>query len=237
MKILAIDVGGTHVKILATGRRQKREIVSGPGMTARQMVLDVKELAQGWAYDVVSIGFPGPVLHNRPIAEPHNLGAGWMGFNFTSAFGLPAKVINDAAMQALGSYRGGKMLFLGLGTGLGSAMIVDGVVEPMELGHLPYRKGTFEDYVGERGLERVGKKQWRKLVKDVVERLVAATEPQDVVIGGGNLTHLKKLPHGCRAGSNDYAFIGGFRMWNGQHAASSPRRKKTSVSGNRRKRT
>jgi len=189
MKILAIDVGGTHVKILATGRRQKREIVSGPGMTARQMVLDVKELAQGWAYDVVSIGFPGPVIHNRPMAEPHNLGAGWMGFNFSSAFGLPAKVINDAAMQALGSYRGGKMLFLGLGTGLGSALIVDGIVEPMELGHLPYKKGTFEDYVGVRGLERVGKKQWRKLVEDVIERLVAATEPQDVVIGGGNLAH------------------------------------------------
>ena len=237
MKILAVDIGGTHVKILATGRRQKREIVSGPGMTARQMVLDVKELAQGWAYDVVSIGFPGPVLHNRPIAEPHNLGAGWMGFNFASAFGLPAKVINDAAMQALGSYRGGKMLFLGLGTGLGSAMIVDGVVEPMELGHLPYKKGTFEDYVGARGLERVGKKQWRKLVEDVIARLVAATEPQDVVIGGGNLAHLKKLPNGCRAGSNEFAFIGGFRMWDGQHAASGPRRKKTGVSGNRRKRT
>jgi polyphosphate glucokinase len=237
MKILAIDVGGTHVKILATGRRQKREIVSGPGMTARQMVLDVKELAQGWAYDVVSIGFPGPVIHNRPMAEPHNLGPGWMGFNFSSAFGLPAKVINDAAMQALGSYRGGKMLFLGLGTGLGSALIVDGIVEPMELGHLPYKKGTFEDYVGVRGLERVGKKQWRKLVEDVIERLVAATEPQDVVIGGGNLAHLKKLPHGCRAGSNDFAFIGGFRMWDGQHAARGPRGKKTGVSGNRRKRT
>ena len=237
MKILAIDVGGTHVKILATGRKQKREITSGPGMTARQMVSDVKELAQDWAYDVVSIGFPGPVLHNRPMAEPHNLGPGWMGFNFASAFGLPAKVINDAAMQALGSYRGGKMLFLGLGTGLGSAMIVDGIVEPMELGHLPYKKGTYEDYVGARGLERVGKKHWRKLVEDVIERLVAATEPQDVVIGGGNLAHLKKLPNGCRAGNNDYAFIGGFRMWNGQHAASSPRRKKAPVSGSRRTRT
>jgi polyphosphate glucokinase len=237
MKILAIDVGGTHVKILATGRKQKREIVSGPGMTARQMVLDVKKLAQGWAYDVVSIGFPGPVLHNRPIAEPRNLGPGWMGFNFASAFGLPAKVINDAAMQALGSYRGGKMLFLGLGTGLGSAMIVDGVVEPMELGHLPYKKGTFEDYVGVRGLERVGKKQWRKLVEDVIERLVAATEPQDVVIGGGNLVHLKKLPNGCRAGNNDHAFIGGFRMWSGRHAPVGSPRKKTSVIGSRRTRT
>jgi polyphosphate glucokinase len=239
MKILAIDVGGTHVKILATGRKQRREIVSGPGMTARQMVLDVKKLAQGWAYDVVSIGFPGPVLHNRPIAEPRNLGPGWMGFNFASAFGLPAKVINDAAMQALGSYRGGKMLFLGLGTGLGSAMIVNGIVEPMELGHLPYKKGTFEDYVGEKGLERVGKKRWRELVKDVIERLVAATEPQDVVIGGGNLAQLKKLPNGCRAGNNDHAFIGGFRMWDGRHASISPRRKKTGpgVSGSRHTRT
>jgi polyphosphate glucokinase len=237
MKILTIDVGGTHVKILATGRKQKREIVSGPKMTARQMVLDVKELAQGWTYDVVSIGYPGPVLHNRPMAEPHNLGPGWMGFNFASAFGLPAKVLNDAAMQALGSYRGGKMLFLGLGTGLGSAMIVNGIVEPMEFGHLPYKKGTFEDYVGAKGLERVGKKHWRKLVEDVIERLVAATEPQDVVIGGGNLAHLKKLPDGCRAGNNDHAFIGGFRMWNGQQAPTNPRSKKTTASGSRRKRT
>ena len=239
MKILAIDVGGTHVKILATGQKQKREILSGLKMTAREMVLDVKKLARGWAYDAVSIGFPGPVLHNRPMAEPRNLGPGWMGFNFASAFGLPARVMNDAAMQALGSYRGGKMLFLGLGTGLGSAMIVNGIVEPMELGHLPYKKGTYEDYVGQRGLERVGKKRWRRLVTDVIERLVAATEPQDVVIGGGNITHLKKLPHGCRPGNNDHAFIGGFRMWNGGHAPISPRRKKTrpTVSGSRRRRT
>jgi polyphosphate glucokinase len=217
MKILAVDVGGTHVKILATGQRQQREIVSGPKMTARQMVSDVKKLAKGWAYDVVSVGFPGPVLHGRPVAEPRNLGAGWTGFDFASAFGLPVKVANDAAMQALGSYRGGRMLFLGLGTGLGSAMIVNGIVEPMELGHLPYKKGTYEDCVGEKGLERAGKKRWRKLVKDVIERLVAATEPEDVVIGGGNLMHLHKLPKGCRAGNNAYAFIGGFRMWTGAH--------------------
>jgi polyphosphate glucokinase len=214
MKILAIDVGGTHVKILARGRKQKREIVSGPKMTARQMVARVKKLAQGWAYDVVSVGFPGPVLHNRPVAEPRNLGSGWMGFDFAAAFGLPARVVNDAAMQALGSYRGGRMLFLGLGTGLGSAMIVNGILEPMELGHLPYKKGTYEDYVGARGLKRFGKKRWRKLVEDVVERLVAATEPEDIVIGGGNLEHLKKLPQGCRAGNNANAFVGGFRMWN-----------------------
>jgi polyphosphate glucokinase len=213
MKILVVDVGGSHVKILATGQKQKREIVSGPRMTARQMVSGVKKLAQGWPYDVVSVGFPGPVLHDRPVAEPHNLGSGWLGFNFALAFGLPVRVINDAAMQALGSYRGGKMLFLGLGTGLGSAMIVNGIVEPMELGHLPYKKGTFEDYVGNLGLNRFGKKRWRKLVEDVVERLVAALEPQDVVIGGGNVIHLNKLPRGCRASNNAHAFIGGFRMW------------------------
>jgi len=195
MKILAVDVGGTHVKILATGEKQKREIVSGPRMTARQMVSRVKKIAQGWAYDAVSVGFPGPVLHDRPIDEPHNLGPGWMGFDFASAFGLPVRVVNDAAMQALGSYEGGKMLFLGLGTGLGSAMIVNGIVEPMELGHLPYKKGTYEDYVGNRGLERIGKKRWRKVVEDVVDRLVAALEPEDVVIGGGNVIHMKKLLH------------------------------------------
>jgi polyphosphate glucokinase len=229
MKILAVDVGGTHVKILATGHKQKREIVSGPKMTARQMVSDVKELAKGWAYDVVSVGFPGPVLHGRPVAEPRNLGAGWTGFDFTSAFGLPVKVVNDAAMQALGSYRGGRMLFLGLGTGLGSAMIVNGIVEPMELGHLPYKKGTYEDCVGEKGLERAGKKRWRKLVQDVIERLVAATEPEDVVIGGGNLVHLHKLPKGCRAGNNAYAFIGGFRMWTGAHPPIHRGRDKTNT--------
>jgi polyphosphate glucokinase len=213
MKVLVIDIGGSHVKILATGQQQKREIASGPKMTAKQMVSGVKRLAQGWKYDVVSIGFPGPVLHGRPLAEPHNLGSGWLGFDFESAFGLPVKMVNDAAMQALGDYKGGKMLFLGLGTGLGSAMIVDGIIEPMELGHLPYKKGTYEDYVGNRGLDRLGKKNWRKVVTDVIERLVAALEPQDVVIGGGNVIHMKKLPKGCRASNNDQAFSGGFRLW------------------------
>jgi len=233
MKILAVDVGGTHVKILATGQKQKREIVSGPKMTARQMVSDVRKLAKDWHYDVVSVGFPGPVLHGRPVAEPHNLGAGWTGFDFAAAFGLPVKLVNDAAMQALGSYRGGRMLFLGLGTGLGSAMIVNGIVEPMELGHLPYKKGTYEDYVGDSSLQRVGKKRWRKHVEDVIGRLVAATEPEDVVIGGGNLVHLHKLPKGCRAGSNAFAFVGGFRMWNSAHAPTDRGREKTKTSGSR----
>jgi polyphosphate glucokinase len=239
MKILAVDVGGGHVKILATGQKQKREFVSGPRMTARQMVFRVKKLAQGWAYDVVSVGFPGPVLHDRPVAEPHNLGSGWLGFDFALAFGLPVRVINDAAMQALGSYRGGKMLFLGLGTGLGSAMIVNGIVEPMELGHLPYKNGTFEDYVGNLGLDRFGKKRWRKLVEDVVERLVAALEPQDVVIGGGNVIHMNKLPRGCRASNNAHAFIGGFRMWDDPpQTIHRPRKKKGPfVSRKRRTRT
>ena len=238
MKILAVDVGGTHVKILATGQTQKREIASGPAMTARQMVSAVKKLAKGWAYDALSVGFPGPVLHGRPVAEPHNLGPGWTGFDFASAFGLPVKVVNDAVMQALGSYRGGRMLFLGLGTGLGTAMIVNGIVEPMELGHLPYKKGTFEDYVGDRGLHLVGKKRWRKLVKDVIERLVAATEPDDVVIGGGNVVHLKTLPKGCRAGNNDNAFIGGFRMWDSARAPINrgSKKKKPTVAGKQRTR-
>jgi polyphosphate glucokinase len=213
MQVLAIDVGGTHIKILATGQSDKREFASGPTLTAQQMVAGVQKLAVGWSYDVVSVGYPGPVLHNRPVAEPHNLGPGWMGFDFGAEFKRPTKVINDAAMQALGSYRKGKMLFLGLGTGLGSALIVGGIVEPMELGHLPYKKATYEDYVGLRGLERWGKKHWRKNVFDVVDRLVAALEPDDVVLGGGNASILKELPPLCRLGDNANAFKGGFLMW------------------------
>jgi polyphosphate glucokinase len=212
-RVLVVDVGGTHVKILATGQETPREFVSGPTLTARQMVCGVLESASGWKYDAVAIGYPGPVLRGRPVAEPHNLGPGWVGFDFEAAFRRPVRLINDAAMQALGSYRGGKLLFLGLGTGLGSAMVVDGIVEPMELGHLPYRKGTYEDYVGIRGLERAGKRKWRRHVEDVVSRLVAALEPDDVVLGGGNARKLKKLPAGCRAGDNANAFAGGFRLW------------------------
>jgi polyphosphate glucokinase len=213
MDVLVVDVGGTHVKILATGKLEKREFPSGPKLTPQQMVSGVQRLAEGWSYDVVSVGYPGPVLHNRPVADPQNLGRGWMGFDFKAAFGRPVKVINDAAMQALGSYKGGKMLFLGLGTGLGSTLIVNGIVEPMELAHLPYKKGAYEDYVGLRGLERLGKKRWREHVFDVVDRLVAALEPEDVVLGGGNVKLLKTLPPLCRVGDNANAFKGGFRMW------------------------
>ena len=213
MKVLVVDVGGTHVKILATGQKQSREFPSGPTLTAKQMVAGVKKLAADWKYDAVSIGYPGPVINNRPLADPYHLGGGWMGCDFEAAFKRPVKVVNDAAMQALGSYQGGNMLFLGLGTGLGSTMIVDGIVEPMELGHLPYKLHTFEDYVGVRGLERLGKKKWRRHVADVVSRLIAALEPDDVVIGGGNVKKLKKLPKGCRRGDNANAFRGGFRLW------------------------
>jgi polyphosphate glucokinase len=211
--VLVVDVGGTHIKILATGQTEKREIPSGPDFTAAQMVAAVKQLVGDWKYDVVSIGYPGPALLNRPVAEPHNLGGGWVGFDFEKEFGCPIKLVNDAAMQALGSYQGGKMLFLGLGTGLGTTMVVDGIVEPMELGHLPYKKGTYEDYVGIRGLKRVGKKKWRRYVADVIGLLAAALEPDDIVLGGGNVKKLKELPSGCRVGDNNNAFVGGFRLW------------------------
>jgi len=225
LKILVVDVGGTHVKILATGQREERKADSGPTMTARGMVAVVKRLSADWSYDHVAIGYPGPVVHGRPVAEPRNLGRGWVGFDFRRAFGRPVKMINDAAMQALGSYRGGRMLFLGLGTGLGSALIVDGVVEPMELAHLPYKNGhTFEHYVGVRGLKRLGKARWRKCVLDVVERLRAALNADDVVIGGGNARKLLKAPPGARLGDNDNAFLGGFRLWNGAPTRAARRR-------------
>ena len=213
MNVLVIDVGGQHVKILLTGQSARREFESGPTMTVQEMVAGVKAAAEGWSYDVVSLGYPGPVLRGRPVAEPKNLAPGWVGFDFEKAFGCPVKLLNDAAMQALGSYQGGRMLFLGLGTGLGSAMIVEGIVEPMELAHLPYRKATFEDYVGERGLKRLGKKRWRRQVAEVVKTFAAALQPTDVVIGGGNVKKLKQLPPNTRAGDNDNAFTGGFRLW------------------------
>jgi polyphosphate glucokinase len=213
--VLVVDVGGNSVKILAAGQAESRSFRSGPTLTPRRMVSGVKKLAADWVYDAVSIGYPGPVLGGRPSAEPVNLGRGWVGFDFAQAMGLPVKVINDAAMQALGSYRGGKMLFLGLGTGLGTALVVEGVVMPMELGHLPYKKGTYEDYVGRAGLERAGKKKWRRHVADVIERFMAALQPDDTVIGGGNVRKLDALPARCRAGDNANAFLGGFRLWAG----------------------
>jgi polyphosphate glucokinase len=213
MQVLVVDVGGTHVKILATGQNVARELPSGPTLTAEQMVTGVKKLAEDWQYDAVSIGYPGPVVNNRPLTDPWNLGRGWMGYDFEAAFQCPVKVVNDAAMQALGSYEGGKMLFLGLGTGLGSAMIVNGIVEPMELGHLPYKRSTFEDYLGVRGYERLGKKKWRQHAADVIARLMAALEPEYVVLGGGNVKKLQELPPECRAGDNANAFVGGFRLW------------------------
>jgi len=213
VNILAIDVGGTNVKILATGQKIPLKFASGPTMTPRKMVSSVKKLTADWNYEAVSIGYPGPVLHGHILQDPRNLGPGWVEFDFKKAFGCPVKVINDASMQALGCYKGHKMLFLGLGTGLGATLIVDGAIEPMEIGRFPYRGATYEDYVGVRGLKRYGKKKWRKYVADVVKRLSAAVASDDIVLGGGNAKNLKKLPKGCRRGDNSFAFIGGFRLW------------------------
>jgi polyphosphate glucokinase len=213
MKILVIDVGGTHVKVQATGQRTRRKLPSGPGLTPHRMVRALSDLVAGWSYEVVSIGVPTRVRRDRIVAEPANLGRGWVGFDFARAFDRPAKTINDAAMQALGAYEGGRMLFLGLGTGLGSALIVDGALVPMELAHLPYKKGTYEDYVGLRGLQRNGKKKWRHDVADVVGRLAVALEAEDLVIGGGNSKYLKKLPKGARLCTNADAIKGGYRLW------------------------
>lgn len=218
--MLVVDVGGTNVKILATGQEARRKFPSGPKLTAETMVAGVRQLAADWTYEAVSIGYPGPVSRGRIVSEPHNLGRGWVGFDFEASFMRPVKVINDAAMQALGNYEGGKMLFLGLGTGLGAALIVDGIVAPLEVAHLPYLQRTFEDYVGLRGLERWGKKQWRGYVADVVARLIAALQADEVVLGGGNVKELKALPPGCRAGTNGSAFRGGFRLWEEARAAT-----------------
>jgi polyphosphate glucokinase len=234
MRVLVVDVGGTHVKILVSGQSTSRRFASGPTLTAKLMVSQVKKLAGEWQYDAVSIGYPGPVVENRPVAEPHNLGPGWVGFNFANAFKRPVKVVNDAAMQALGDYQGGKMLFLGLGTGLGSAFITDGVLMPMELGHLPYKSGTFEDYVGLRGLKKYGQRKWRRLVADVVVRLTAALQAEEVVLGGGNVKKLKELPPRCRACDNANAFVGGFRLWSEPNRRLPSSRKKRSRNDARR---
>ena len=225
MKILTIDVGGTHVKVLATGQKERREVVSGPTMTPGAMVSAVKKLVADWDYDAVSIGYPGLVVHGKIVAEPKNLGRGWVGFNFHRAFGKPVRIINDAAMQALGSYHGGRMLFLGLGTGLGSAVIVKGVLEPMELAHLPYRKGrTYEDYLGLRGLKRLGRKRWCRHARVVISQLRAAVEADYVVLGGGNAKKIDVLPAKTVYGQNSNAFIGGFRLWRDKTAPARRRR-------------
>lgn len=215
MRILVIDIGGTNVKVLATGQKVQRRIPSGPTMTPHQMVAGVKKLTADWRYDVISIGFPGPVLLGQPVSAPHNLGKGWVGFDYQKAFKRPVQIVNDAAMQALGSYKKGKMLFLGLGTGLGSAMVTPGALKPMEIGQLPYQRGVFEDYVGKTGLEKRGLKKWRHHVEIIVKTLVRTLKPTDVVIGGGHVKRLEKLPPHCRAGDNANAFIGGFRLWDG----------------------
>ena len=211
--VLAVDVGGSHVKALVPGVDEPRRFDSGPSLTPAEMVAGVRRIAADWSWDAVSLGIPTPVRGGRAIADPVNLGGGWVGFDFQGALGAPTKVVNDAVMQAIGSYEGGRMLFLGLGTGLGSALIVDGVVEPLELGHLPFRKSTFEDYVSARALEKRGKKKWHKAVFEVVERLTAAMEPDYVVLGGGGVDDLEDLPPNARRGDNTLAFKGGFRLW------------------------
>jgi predicted NBD/HSP70 family sugar kinase len=216
MNILAIDVGGTNVKILATGEKERRKFPSGPTLTPTRMVAGVKKLAADWKYDCVSIGYPGVVSKGRVAAEPRNLAPRWLGFDFEHAFGCPVRIINDAAMQALGSYEGGVLLFIGLGTGLGSALVADGVVVPLAFGQLSYQKRTYEYYVGNGGLQRLGAKQWSEHVSFAVARLLEAFQPDDAVIGGGNAKKLKALPPGCRLGDNSYAFLGGFRLWESQ---------------------
>jgi hypothetical protein len=222
MKVLAIDVGGTGVKFLATGESERRRFESGPAMTPQLMVAGVKEMTKDWTYDVVSIGYPGTVRYNQATREPHNLAHGWVGFDFEPAFGCPLKMINDAAMQALGRYRKGTMLFLGLGTGLGSAMVIEGALVPMELAHLAVRNRTFEDDLGLRGFKRLGRKKWEKRVHEIVHRFVDAFLIDEVVLGGGNAKKLKTIPTGCRLGDNSNAFTGGFRLWEDRRASAPP---------------
>jgi polyphosphate glucokinase len=221
MKILVIDVGGTNIKLKVSGRTEVRKVSSGPAVTAQEMVEDILRETADWEFDAVTIGYPGPVHNGQIVKEPVNLGKGWVGFDFARGLGKPVKIINDAAMQALGSYQGGRMLFLGLGTGLGTTMILDGVIAPMELGHLPYKKGrTFEDYLGVMGMKRLGRRKWHETVFDVVDRLKAALLPDYVVLGGGNSKKLDDLPPNCRLGDNENAFLGGVRLWDGPLSTS-----------------
>jgi polyphosphate glucokinase len=235
MKVLVIDVGGTNVKISVTGLKEPIKIPSGPEMTAARMAADVKKATAGWKYDAVSIGYPGPVVNGKPAKEPANLGAGWMRFDYKKAFGKPVRLINDAAMQALGSYQGGRMLFLGLGTGLGSAFVADGIVDPLELAHLPYRNNrTYEDYVGLRGYKKMGRRKWQKHVEKVVELLRHGLQADYVMLGGGNTQRLKGLPPGVRLGTNAHAILGGIRLWS-QPTTRLPRRPRVARSRRKRK--
>jgi predicted NBD/HSP70 family sugar kinase len=221
VKILAIDIGGSHVKALLSGETEYRKADSGPDMTPEKMIEAVRQLTEDWSWDRIAIGFPAAVKQDRIVTDPVNLGPGWVGFDFEAAFGCPVRMMNDAAMQALGSWQGSKMLFLGLGTGLGSAMVADGVVLPMELAHLPYRvRGTYEDYLGERGRDRMGDNKWRKHVWRVVRLFRAALQPDEVVIGGGNARRLTDAPEGVRLGANANAFIGAFRLWQSPQSRS-----------------
>ncbi|HMF94498.1 MAG TPA: ROK family protein [Vicinamibacterales bacterium] len=221
MKILVVDIGGTNVKVHAPGHRAPIKIPSGDALTPGKMVKAVLEAVADCPFDVVSIGYPGVVVRGKAVTEPVNLGRGWVDFNFKKAFGRPVRMVNDAAMQALGSYRGGRMLFLGLGTGLGSALVLDGVLEPMELAHLPYKKGqSYEDYIGKAGMKRTGKKKWRRHVRDVIERFRVALCVEDVVLGGGNAKLMKELPKGVRLGANANAFLGGYRLWDDMRKGS-----------------
>jgi polyphosphate glucokinase len=219
MKILVVDVGGTGVKLKLSDSDEIRKFSSGPDLTPEQLIAGIRQTIPDWSFDAVTIGYPGPVVNGQITLEPVNLGKGWLCFDFAAALGRPVKIINDAAMQALGSYQGGRMLFLGLGTGLGSTMILDNVIAPMELGHLPYKKGrTFEQYVGNAGLKRCGRRKWQAAVFDVIARLRAALLPDYVVLGGGNIKKLDELPPTCRAGDNNNAFLGGARLWEGPQA-------------------
>jgi polyphosphate glucokinase len=236
MRILVVDVGGSNLKVSVSGRKgEPMKIPSGPEMTAARMVAEVKKATKGWAYDVVSVGYPGPVVNGRPTRDPANLGHGWKGFDYRKAFGKPVRVVNDAAMQALGSYHGGRMLFLGLGTGLGSALVIEGVLAPMELAHMPYKKGkTYEDYAGDRGLKRLGKKKWTEHVHAIVEILRHGLQCDYVVLGGGQTKRLESLPKGVRVGDNAKAILGGVRLWDeGKH---DHRRRKPIVAHSQRKR-
>ncbi len=228
MLVLVVDVGGQHVKVLASGQAEPRRMDSSRTLTAAQMVDGVKAMAGDWTYEAVSLGYPGQVVHGMPAHEPVNLGPGWVGFDYAAAFERPTRVINDAAMQALGSYERGRTLFLGLGTGLGSAMIIDGNLEPMELGHLPYKKKlTYEDFVGQQGLKHLGRKKWRNEVAAVIEAFRMALQPEYIVLGGGNARFIKELPPDVRVGDNANAFIGGFRLWEGEQTPSAQARKPT----------